>query len=222
MKFSDVLASSVHDIKNSLSMVLNTLDVLMHDPETKFGDPQKAFILQQETQRANSNLIQLLTLYKIEKQQLSPNLLEQNTDDFLEEIQAENQALLNAQGIELTYECDPLLSGYFDESLVRGVMNSSIGNAGRYTKSKILISASNEDGYLVFRIEDDGTGFPAHMLESLAAQEATNASRTEHTQLGLFFANEVAELHTAGERKGFIKLKNGHSLAGGCFELWLP
>jgi len=57
MKFSDVLASSVHDIKNSLSMVVNTVETLVNDPEAKIPE-KKAILLQLESARANSILIQ--------------------------------------------------------------------------------------------------------------------------------------------------------------------
>jgi len=222
MNFSDALASSIHDIKNSLSLVLNNLDEVLNDPHTHIGNLGRAKVLKLETQRANANLIQLLSLYKLDKQQLAAELLEYNVEDFLDELLAENQQLMQALGIDLETDCDPLDSGYFDENLVRGVLNSVIGNAERYTDSRILISAANEDGYLVFRIEDDGPGFPQHMLSSQSAQSAGDAFRSGHTQLGLYFAAEVARLHRNGERSGFIRLRNRHRLSGGCFELWLP
>ena len=45
---------------------------------------------------------------------------------------------------------------------------------------------------------------------------------TGNTHLGLHFANAIAALHSAGERKGFIKLLNGGQFGGGVFEIWLP
>jgi len=222
MQFSDVLASSVHDIKNSLAMVINSVDTLLQDPQTRIGDPHKATVLQQEAQRANNNLIQLLSLYKLEREQLAPNIVEQNVDEFLEEICAENAALTTALGVALESDCEDMLTGYFDDNLVRGVVNSTIGNAQRYTADRILLSATEEDGYLVLRIEDNGRGYPAEMLENTDRQQVSDAFSSGRTQLGLLFASEIAHLHTSGERHGFIRLRNGHTLGGGCFELWLP
>lgn len=222
MNFSDVLASSIHDIKNSLSMVINTLDELLSDPETRISDPRRANIMRLEAQRANSNLIQLLSLYKLDKQQLFANLDEYNLEDFLDEMVAENQALMQALGVTLSNACEPGDSAYFDENLVRGVLNSVLGNAQRYTREQILLSSGQEDGYTVFRIEDDGSGYPAHMLDNEPNEHKDSAFSTGHTQLGLHFAAIVASLHRNGEREGFIRLRNGHRLSGGCFELWLP
>lgn len=219
MQFADALASSIHDIKNSLSLVHNKLDEILNDPATQLGDPRQAYVLQLEAIRANHSLIQLLSLYKLEGEQWSADILEHDVEDLLDDVLAENTRLMNALDIRIEAECEPYTSGYFDEQLVRNVLNSVLGNAQRYTKQRILLSATNEDGYLVLRVEDDGTGFPSAMLTG--DNNATEQS-AERTQLGLYFAAQVAALHRDGERRGRIRLLNGHQLPGGCFELWLP
>jgi K+-sensing histidine kinase KdpD len=222
MKFSDALASSIHDIKNSLSMVLLSLGELLDDPDTRVTDQQRAKLLRLEAQRANNSLIQLLSLYKLDKDLLDANQEEYNLEDFLDEIVAENGAILESLDIGVSSRADPSSSGYFDESLVRGVLNSAIGNAQRYTHSEILISGDLEDGYTVFRIEDDGDGYPDTMLKDHEDMDRSCCFATNRTQLGLHFASAVACLHSNGAKKGFIRLRNGHRLKGGCFELWLP
>jgi K+-sensing histidine kinase KdpD len=222
MKFSDALASSIHDIKNSLSMVLLSLGELLDDPDTRVTDQQRAKLLRLEAQRANNSLIQLLSLYKLDKDLLDANQEEYNLEDFLDEIVAENGAILESLDIGVSSRADPSSSGYFDESLVRGVLNSAIGNAQRYTHSEIVISGDLEDGYTVFRIEDDGDGYPDTMLKDHEDMDRSCCFATNRTQLGLHFASAVACLHSNGAKKGFIRLRNGHRLKGGCFELWLP
>lgn len=222
MKFSDVLASSIHDIKNSLSMVINTLEELVNDPNTHISDDKKMSILQHEAQRANSTLIQLLGLYKFENEQVTISINEHSMEDFLEEVVAENQALAAAFNVSLEYVCDEYLTGYFDEELVRGVINSAIGNALRYTQEKISLSAAMEDGFLVLRVEDDGNGFPEHILALQHADPQADDLNTGRTQLGMVFADKVAASHRQGDKQGDIRLTNKHRLDGGCFELRLP
>ena len=224
MDFSDILAYSVHDVKNSLGMILNDIDSLLSDPVNNIQDQARARLLQHEVKRANSNLIQLLSLYKLEKQQLTVGVAEQNLTDFFDEVVAENLTVCNALGIKLVRVGDEGLSGFFDEDLVRGVVNSTIGNAQRYAHGEIQLSASSEQEYLVIRIEDDGNGYPASMIDMTWAITRPKAQSfsSGHTHLGLYFASQVAQLHTEGSKRGHIKLANGHQLAGGCFELWLP
>ena len=222
MNFSDVLASSVHDIKNALSMVTNTLDELVCDPSTGLADNPKVARLEMETQRVNNNLIQLLVLYKSENKQLSINIDEHNVDDFISDVVVEFERLANAQGITLESECDPFLSAYFDEDLMRGVLSNAISNAQRYTKDKILISADEVDGHIVLRVEDNGSGYPESMLEIQAATPNPNNFGDGHTQLGLYFSNLVASLHKNNDKQGFIRLENRVNLDGGCLSVWIP
>ena len=223
MNYSDVLASSIHDIKNSLSMVLSTLDEVLDDPGTQIADEKKARVLRFETSRANRSLVQLLMLYRMDKGEISVNIMERNVEEFFEELVAENQVLMEALDICFTYECDPMLSGFFDEDLVHGVIGSAIGNAERYTKDEICLSARQEDGYLVFCLEDNGEGFPDFMLsEGEALREDSAAFSSGSTQLGLYFAAQVAGMHSDKERKGFMRMDNESRLGGARFELWLP
>ncbi|MCF1184433.1 HAMP domain-containing histidine kinase [Marichromatium gracile] len=229
MDFSDILASSIHDIKNSLGLIFNSLDDLVDDPSNQLADPRKASLIKHEVQRANNNLVQLLTLYKLGNAQLATRIAEHNLEEFCEEVVAECQAVCTALGLELDYDCDPELTGYFDWELVRGVLTSSIGNAQRYARARIRLSAAEEQGMLVIRVEDDGAGFPAAVIGLLPddgqpdwSSDSETAPGTSRTRLGLYFAHQVARLHHTPEAFGRIGLSNAHHLPGGCFELWLP
>ncbi len=220
MQFSDILASIIHDMKNSLGMVINTLDEFAS--ENDFQENSKLATLHHESKRLNNNLIALLSLYKIDHGHLNPNIEENNVEDFLEEIVVDNQTIANTKGVKINYECEAGLVGYFDEWLIRGVINNLIGNGLRYTSEKIVIYAEMIDDYLVFSIEDDGSGFPQVMIDAQAAFNQNKSLNEGHTQLGIYFASMVARLHKNGEREGFVKLANRQRLEGGCFSIWLP
>lgn len=222
MRFSDVLASLIHDMKNSLSMVVHTLDEVTSDPSFNYDRPERITALQNEARRLNNNLIELLTLYKIENERISPTIEDMDIDNFLQELVAENSASAAANGISLSYECDPDLFGYFDEALIRGLLNNLIGNGLRYTRDQLIISAAQEEGYLVFRVEDNGDGYPEPMLRAQSADDSSADLVEGRTKLGLHFASMVAGMHVNGEHKGFIRLQNGYRLEGGCFSVWLP
>jgi signal transduction histidine kinase len=220
MKFSDILASTIHDMKNSLSMVINTLDELTQ--EGQHAEDRRFSTLQHESKRLNNNLIALLSLYKMENEQLTANIGEINVEDFLEEVVIDNRILAETRGVELEYNCEEMLIGYFDEWLIRGVLNNLIGNALRYTQSRILIRAETVDNYLVLRIEDDGSGFPQQMIDDQAAFNRNESLNEGQTQLGIYFAAMVARAHRNGEKTGYIELSNGVQLSGGCSSIWLP
>jgi signal transduction histidine kinase len=102
------------------------------------------------------------------------------------------------------------------------VLNNTINNAIRYTKTKIRLTAREQDGYLVLGVEDDGTGYPESMQHTGTLSFKSLDFNSGSTSLGLFFASSVAKLHTEGDRTGSITLHNGGKYGGGVFEIWLP
>jgi signal transduction histidine kinase len=222
MLFNDILASIIHDMKNSLGMVLNRLDEIVDELPTEVNESAKIASIQQEAKRLNNNLIELLTLYRIENERVSPVVDEVNVYDFLQEIMAENQSTASSGEVTLTCSCDNDLNGYFDEGLVQGIINNLIGNAFRYTESRIEISASVKDGYLVLSVEDDGTGFTDAMLAAQQADSIKNDIGDGRTLLGIHFANMIAQMHHNRDKKGYIQLSNNNKLKGGCFSIYLP
>lgn len=222
MLFYDILASIIHDMKNSLGMVINRLDEIVEELPAALSESAKISSIQQEAKRLNNNLIELLTLYRMENERISPVIDEVYLEDFLEEIVAENQSAADSGEVELTCDCDAELSGYFDEGLVHGIINNLIGNALRYTESRIEISAQEQDGYLVISVEDDGAGFTDAMLEAQNAETVTNKISDGRTLLGIHFAKMIAQMHQNKDKKGFIRLSNNNRLKGGCFSIYLP
>jgi len=177
LDWSDVMAASIHDIKNSLALILGNLDDLVGNPENRLADPRQATLLKQEVQRVHRSLIQVLMLYKLGNQQFVPQIAEHNLEDFLEEVVADNQSHCAALGLELGFACDAELTGYFDWELVRGVLDSTIGNACRYAGARIRIRADREQGELLLRVEDDGAGFPASVLSRLPDPRLSSAGQ---------------------------------------------
>lgn len=221
--FSFVLASSVHDMKNSLGMLLNTLtEVMVQYPPQNTAHVKSYAILEYEAARINSELIQLLSLYRLDHDEVRAHIDECIVADMLSEQVARNYGLLQTRQLELVFECDDGLIGYFDSDLVGGVINNILVNCARYSNNKLILSAEQTTEGLCITIEDDGLGYPQDMLNAstFAASRASFASGRPH--LGLMFANKVALIHRNKSQQGFIRLTNDSSLGGGRFRLYLP
>jgi K+-sensing histidine kinase KdpD len=222
LDFSFVLAASVHDMKNSLGMLLNSLEEVIEHSSSQDEKQKKNFsILQYEASRINSELIQLLTIYRLNEKNLPFNLDENYISETFEDQLARNDVLFKTKSIELSVNCDPDLPWFYDNELIGNVIHNVLINAARYAKEKIILSADIEDDFLVIKIEDDGNGFPAFMLNANPLDHM-NQSATNSTQLGLFFAAKIASFHRQGGRQGKITLNNGGALNGGVFSIYLP
>jgi len=220
--FSTVIASAVHDMKNSLGMLLSTLDEFFGELPEDLKDSPRQAILQYEAERVNIDLIQLLGLYRLEHEQLRVRVDEQYVRDFLEEQVARYSVLAKARNIELEIDCDADLLGYFDGDLISGIINNILANAARYTHDKILLLAELAEDGVVIEVHDDGHGYPEEMLDSPGKILKGISFKNGSTSLGLFFAAKVAQMHKQGEKVGAISLFNGGRLGGGVFRIYLP
>jgi K+-sensing histidine kinase KdpD len=221
--FSFVLASSVHDMKNSLGMLLNTLAEVMEQYPPQNTEHAKSYgVLEYEAARINSELIQLLSLYRLDHDEVRVHIEECMVVDVLSEQLARNHGLLQTRGLEIVLQCDESLSGYFDSDLVGGVINNVLVNCTRYSKQRLMLSAQETNEGLCICIEDDGPGYPQDMLNASTFAEAHTSFANGRPHLGLRFANKVALMHQNKSQQGFIRLTNDSSLGGGCFRLYLP
>jgi len=226
MDFLDILASTLHDVKNSLGILFNTLEESIEQCREKECSLYGGFFtLQYEIKRLNHNMIRLLSLYKKEKSQFTINVDYYPVDEIIDDIVIQNKPLLSSKGIEIETDCPEGLFWTFDRSLVSGVLDNVLNNSFRYTKDKVRISANKEGEYLLLRIEDNGRGYPECML--VDDKEELSYKRTidfdsGSTGLGLYFSMLVAKSHMNENREGYISILNGGALGGGAFTIYIP
>lgn len=222
--YSTLLANSIHEVKNSLNMLLNSVDQVLSTPD----ENQKANTLfsqiQYEGKRVNDDLVGLLAIYRIQNEQYSINIDDYSVSDFLVENLEQHDMMIQHRQIEKDIDCESDLRWFFDRDLITGVLSNVINNLYKYTKNKIKVTASKEDGYLVMRVKDNGPGYPENMLikhEGLD-KEKSISFKNSNTGLGLYFSRLVAELHKNKGKRGFITTTNDGIDGGGCFSLYLP
>lgn len=217
--FTDLLASAVHDIKNSIGLVLNSAETIADTVVVAREDHEALITLQHEARRVNADLMNLLGLFKLERG--SPLVLPDVVDcaDMMAELVAYNMPLLAARGIMLDVEECTAEEGYFDRNLVLGVMNSVLNNSFRHAATTVTIGCAVHEGYTVFSVVDDGPGFPPGVLAADLATPSIGGTHGGSTGLGLYFARRVAALHCHRDRCGRVVLSNR---PGSCFQLYLP
>ncbi|MBU2967904.1 HAMP domain-containing histidine kinase [Pseudoalteromonas sp. C2R02] len=220
--FSTVLGASMHDMKNSLCMLLQSIDLINekidHDNQTRAELAQ----IHYEIARVNSNLLQLLALYKNNNKNFPLNVEEHYIDELVDELWAKNEMYIDNKQITCTCDVEEELAWFFDLDLVSNLLNDILVNALRYTKSKILITAKIVDKVLEINIYDDGNGYPDLMLNSPTDKMSSTNLINNRTGLGLYFANLIANAHETNNLRGSIELNNGGLLGGSIFTLKIP
>tara|TARA_R100000656_G_scaffold101133_1_gene73574 strand:- start:13 stop:741 length:729 start_codon:yes stop_codon:yes gene_type:complete len=220
--FSFVLASSVHDMKNSLGMLLNTLSAMVTNSPPKDAEQAQFFsVLEYEAARINGELVQLLSLYRMDENTMSVVIDEHHVSDIIDEQIARNDTLLKSRNINVQINCDSNLVWYFDSELIGGVLNNLIVNCARYSRNQLLITVIEEENFLCISIADDGQGYPDNMLMGVLPQAPVSFS-SGNTRLGLLFTRKVLELHRSKKEQGYMTIANNGPLGGGVLKLFLP
>lgn len=224
------LASSVHDMKNSISILADSLRkyIIKHSPNKQDSDLENISQMMAETQRINANLIQLLTLYKLGQDSYPFSPETHHTEEFIDETISHIEGALHSKDITLEINMDDDIFWEFDYDLLMGVIIHALNSAINYTKDKVLLEIYIENNeFLVINIEDNGRGYPQRMIDGCQKILSDSYAKSSNfisgsTGLGLYFSAIVAEMHSNNGKVGSIALSNGDKLGGGVFTIKLP
>lgn len=221
--FSSVLAAAVHDMKNSLFLLIQSIENLAEMlPEEAGPAREQVASVHYEASRLNTNLVQILSLYRAELERLPITVDECFLYDLFHDVVGSNRLYIEQKNIQVNVDVGEELSWYLDGELVYLLVNDVLVNALKYGSSTIRLSAIEEENYLIIRIEDDGNGYPDSMLEKSVTDLTDFQLSQGRTGLGLFFARLIAAAHSQGTLSGEISLSNGGTLGGSVFEVKLP
>ena len=219
--FSTVLASSIHDIKNSLCNIQGHIKKLVQDAD--LTEKPELHALETEADQMHNNLMQLLILYKIDCELFKPQIDEYPVEDILADQNAQQHNLLRMKQITLECQCPEDFLCYCDSSLINIVLTSIINNSQRHCRKHIKLTAYPTDQYGVcFCIEDDGKGYSDQLLTKESADTVETKYKLGNTGLGLLFAKTIAQMHTQGDKIGSVIIDNSSQLGGARFRLFLP
>ena len=141
LDFSTILATSAHDMKNSLFMLLQSIENLDLDNNLT-AQQHKAFSdLHYQTSRINGTLMQLLALFRDEQKQLPIYIEEHSVEELLQEVIDKNRLYLNSHKVKVNLSVDESLFGYFDQDLIGYLIGDVFINALRHTKTEITMRA---------------------------------------------------------------------------------
>ncbi|AGH81131.1 histidine kinase [Psychromonas sp. CNPT3] len=221
LDFNTILATTTHDMKNSLFILLQSIENLNLADNLTVAQHQDFAALHYQATRINSTLIQLLALYRDEKQQLPVFIEENSIRDILEDVMERNRLSINSQHKKIILCVDDDLNAYFDSDLITYLLSDIFINALRYSHQRITLRAFIKTPYIVIEIEDDGEGYPENMLRFNDFENMPFNASTGRSGLGLLFAQRIAAEHKNKNLEGYITLKNKEQ-GGGIFSLFLP
>lgn len=215
LDISTILASAIHESKNQVGTLLYQLQGLKEGLGNNEPHHKKIIVIEESLKKLNDEWVEYLYLYRLASDGYDLHVDTFLLDEFLDDQVFALQPSANAKSLDLEYQCDANLTGTFDERLMTAVVSTAVYNALRFAKSKILISATQKEDYLILAVEDDGTGFTSK-------PEQENPFHEGNTGLGLYFSELSAVAHTANDKSGFIKREHSPTLGGARLSVYLP
>jgi signal transduction histidine kinase len=220
----DLTNTMVHDLRNPLTVIQSSLDLLTMDSPDKASESQQQVleVMQHGTQRMLNLVTAILDVNRLESGQMpldrEPVLLSMLVADVL----AMQTVLADEKQLQLINEvATDLPPVSIDVELVRRVFQNVIGNAIKFTPpdGTVRVSAQidpSDERMLAACVCDTGPGVPLDLQPRLFQKFVTGRSFGRGTGLGLAFCRLVLEAHG-----GRIWLENGAG-TGAVFKFTLP
>jgi len=208
-KFSLMVA---HEVKNPLSIIKSSLDVLKGDPAVSCNNTV-VFYMEDEIRRLNHLIEDFLAFARPGR----PCFRQVDVSALIREIVEKFQLQKADSGVEIRSEIPPqLYHGSMDPDMFSRVITNILKNAleANGDKGVVLIRVSGEDKTLRIDIEDLGDGIDKANIDKLF--EPFFTTRSKGTGLGLAYALQVVKAHN-----GTITARN-RTKRGACFSVEVP
>lgn len=199
---NDFVAHVSHELKSPLNVIGMYAEMLADSDEESLR-VESLNVIQDEIERMNALVGNLLNVSKLETGSMSPERNRVRLDDLLRD--AYDQALPRAEGKQLRVLLDlprELEAVAIDKDLFRIALNNLLTNAIKYNRpgGSVTLAARNEDNDIVISVRDTGIGIaPAdqgRIFDKFYRVSESDApvKRGGHG-LGLYLAVQIVELH---------------------------
>lgn len=199
---NDFVAHVSHELKSPLN-VIGMYAEMLADSDDESLRVESLNVIQDEIERMNALVGNLLNVSKLETGSMSPERNRVRLDDMLRD--AYDQALPRAEGkglrvlLDLPRELDAVA---IDKDLFRIALNNLLTNAIKYNRQggSVTLAARNEDNDIVISVRDTGIGIAAADQDRIfdkfyrVSEGDAPVKRGGHG-LGLYLAAQIVELH---------------------------
>jgi signal transduction histidine kinase len=200
----DMRHTMVHDLRNPLTGIATSLDVLADEPETL--QPHQLQLLQiarRNSQRMINLVNDILDVSRLESGQMPLNLQTWPLPELIEDVLQGQQVLVQDKDITLENRIPPDLPFVrADEGLIRRVVQNLVGNAvkftplrGRVTLSAELTTMISAQPIVLVSVQDTGPGIPLEIQSQLFQKFVTGPQKGRGSGLGLAFCRLALEAH---------------------------
>jgi len=169
--------------------------------EQRQGGGQQLPRLQQELERIDQMLDELLTFSRLDAGQYQLQTQEIDLVELVEEVISVNQLEADNHQQQLVFQSPAQVMGYCDSRLIARAIENVLRNAIKYSPAttRITLDLQCAHGFITLTIQDQGPGVPASALQAVfepfyRVSDSRN-SQTGGTGLGLAIAAQALRQH---------------------------
>lgn len=209
---SHELRTPVARLRFGMEMLAETDDI-----EQRFD---QLHLLDQDIEQLNQLIDEILTYAKLEQGTPSLNFETLDMVQLLQRVGHETTALNTGLVIDVV-ECADCLRVEAEPRYLHRVLQNLAGNATRYAKSRVRLSAGVSGNQAWLRVEDDGPGIPekdrARIFEPFSRLDDSRTRSSGGYGLGLSIVKRIAFWHG-----GDIEVGQSPDLQGASFTFHWP
>ena len=200
---TELLSIAAHDLKNPLTAILNYSELISNEPENEAQTIKRSQAIQRISDQMITTINGLLNMEAIENGQLKLHLEQKNILLIVESVIYNNLANAHSknQTLDFSYKAQTNYTLKIDELKIKEVFDNLVSNAIKYShqETTIKLNLINENGFIIFTVEDNGPGFLPEDKEKLFGRfqrlSARPTAGETSTGLGLSIAKQLVELH---------------------------
>lgn len=189
-----------HELRTPVAVILSECEYALDCAKTDEEFKDSLAVVKRQGDKMSKLISELLTISRMDKNNLIPNLEETDISELLE-IVCDEQKELKQNGITLFCDIEPNVRAMADSALIARLFINLISNAFQYGKEggSVHVSLKKEGANFLFSVTDDGIGIAEEDIPKIWERfYQVNKSRTNENGsmgLGLSMVKQIAGLH---------------------------
>lgn len=192
-------AAFSHDLRNPITVLKGTVKLLRKGT----ADEQAIDRLENYTLRIEQYVEAMSSIQRLEQMPVRIN----ECSYSLLHTELEETAKILVGALDLSFSTPNNGTIQLDHGLFLTVAENLIGNAARFAKSKIIICLEQQGNFLYLSVTDDGSGYPAELVQNGPKPFGKIKEDSAHFGMGLYSSQTLCLKHggtlTLENREGY-------------------
>ena len=198
---NEFIAIASHDLKNPLSMILLSVNLIKRKMEPNENEKliEKLNIIESQSKRMMEIIGEYLNYTLIEESRENPAKEKFNLTEYLNFILDQNTEVLNNKSIRLSKKLDLAVTLNSNKNICGNIIENLLSNAVKFSEpgKEISVELYQNEKNIYLRISDEGLGIPKeeqHLVFQKYAKLSTKPTQGEKsTGLGLSIVKQLVD-----------------------------